>query len=96
MQKGVHYFVSLIDNLFIAGYQYKASLFLFLKFLPLFTFGCTGSLLLHVAELWQMGATLCCCAWASDCGGFSSCGAQALGAQPSVGVAYENRCGAQA
>ena len=34
-----------------------------------------------------MGATLCCGAQASHCGGFSCCGAWALGAQASVVVA---------
>ena len=52
-----------------------------------FLFGCVGSLLLHTGflQLWRAGATLCCGAWASHCGGFlfqcvgfSSCGSQAL------------------
>ena len=34
-----------------------------------------------------MGATLCCGAWASHCGGFSCRGARALGAQASVVMA---------
>ena len=34
------------------------------------------------------GATLRCGAWASHCGGFSCCGAQAVGAQASVVVAH--------
>ena len=33
------------------------------------------------------GATLRCGAWASHCGGFSCCGARALGTQASVAVA---------
>ena len=35
----------------------------------------------------QAGATLRCCAQASHCGGFSCCGAQALGARASVVMA---------
>ena len=64
--------------------------FLFFKiYLFLFIFGCTGSLLLCVGflQLQQVGATLHCGAWASHCGGFSCCGARALGAWASVVVA---------
>ena len=39
-----------------------------------------------------MGAPLRCGAWASHCGGFSCCGAQALGAQASVVVAHGLSC----
>ena len=43
------------------------------------------------------GATLRCGAWASHCGGFSCCGAQAVGAQASVVVARGlSSCGARA
>ena len=35
----------------------------------------------------RAGATLRCGAWASHCGGFSCCGAQAVGARASVVVA---------
>ena len=35
----------------------------------------------------ERGATLCCGARASHCGGFSHCGARALGARASVVVA---------
>ena len=35
----------------------------------------------------KQGATLLCGAWASDCGGFSCCGARALGLRASVAVA---------
>ena len=35
----------------------------------------------------RAGATLRCGAWASHCGGFSCCGARALGTQASVAVA---------
>ena len=43
-------------------------------FKKLFIFGCAGSL------LWLTGAALHCGVWASDCGGFFCCGAQARGA----------------
>ena len=65
----------------------------------LFIFGCTGSLLLHVGflYLWRAGATLCCSAWASHCGGFSCCRARALGTWASVVVARRlSSCGAWA
>ena len=59
-------------------------------FLNLFIiFGCVGSSLLRVGflQLWRAGATLCCGAQASHCGGFSCCRARAPGAQASVVVA---------
>ena len=38
-----------------------------------------------------------CCAWASDCGGFSCCRVRALGARSSVVVARRlSSCGARA
>ena len=42
------------------------------------------------AFLWlrRAGATLRCGAWASQCGGFSCCGARALGMWASVVVAH--------
>ena len=54
-----------------------------------FIFGCVGSLLLCAGFLWlrRAGATLRCGAQASHCGGFSCCGARALGVQASVVVA---------
>ena len=84
----------------------RISFFFFLNF-----FGCVGSLLLRAGflQLWRAGATLCCSARASYCGGFSCCEAQALGTRASVVVAHglsscssralEHRvssCGAQA
>ena len=56
----------------------------------LFIFGCIGSSLLHTGflQLQRAGATLCCGAWASHCGGFSCCGARALGIWASVVVAH--------
>ena len=64
-----------------------------------FFFGCVGSSLLQAGflQLWQAGASLRCCAWASHCGDFSCCGARALGAQASVVVAHGlSSCGSQA
>ena len=60
-------------------------------FLIYFIFGCIGSLLLHTGflQLRQSGATLRCSVQASHCGGFSCCGAWALGAWASVVVAHE-------
>ena len=54
----------------------------------LFIFGCIGSSLLR-AGFSLVAATLCCGARASHRGGFSCCGAQALGARASVVVAHE-------
>ena len=43
------------------------------------------------------GATLCCAAWASHCGGFSCCGAPALGSWASIVVAHGlSSCGSWA
>ena len=53
-------------------------------FIYLFIFGWVGSSSLLRAgflQLWRAGATLHCGAWASHCGGFSCCGAQAPGAR---------------
>ena len=71
--------------------------FFFLIFIYLF--GCVGSSLLHVdfLQLWRAGATLHCGAWASHCGGFSCCGAWALGVWTSVVAALGlSRCGSWA
>ena len=75
-----------------------------------FIFGCVGSLLCaSFLQLQRAGATLRCSAWASHCGGFSCCGALAVGAWASVVSARGlsscglralerrlNSCGAQA
>ena len=65
------------------GCFFKINLF---TYLFIYTFGCVGSLLLHVGflQLRRAGAALCCGAWASHCGGFSCCRARALGAWASV------------
>ena len=71
----------------------------FLKLIYLFIFGCIGFLLLRMGflQLWRLGATLHCSAWASHCGGFSCCGALALGSRASVVVAHRlSSCGARA
>ena len=62
-------------------------------FIYLFILDCVGSSLLHAGflQLRRAGATLCCSARASHCGGISCCRAQALGARASVVVA----CGLQ-
>ena len=68
-------------------------------FIYLFIFGCVGSSLLCTGFLWlqRSGATLHCGAWASHCGGFPCCGAQALGAWASVVVARGlSSCGTRA
>ena len=78
-------------NLSTAGFYF------FHKFI--YFFGCVGSLLLRVGflQLRRAGTTLCCGARASHCGGFSCCGAQALGTRASVVVARGlSSCGAQA
>ena len=63
----------------------------FLVYFFKFIFGCIGSSLLRV------GATLCCGARASHCGGFSCCRARALGAWASVVVAHGlSSCGSRA
>ena len=62
-------------------------------------FGCVGSLLLSTGflQLWRAGATIRCGAQASHCGGFSCCGARALGAWASVVVAHGlSSCGSRA
>ena len=62
-------------------------------------FGCVGSLLLHTGFLQLRGveATLFCGAQASHCGGFSCCGARAVGARTSVVVAHgPSSCGSWA
>ena len=79
--------------------QFIACIFFFNKFIYLFSFGCVGSSLLLTGflQLWQAGATLRCSAWASHCGVFSFCRAQALGVQASVVVARGlSSCGSRA
>ena len=68
------------------------SIYLFIHlFTYLFIFGCIGSSLLHAGflQLWRVGATFCCGARASHCGGFSCCGSWTLEHRLSS-------CGAQA
>ena len=88
---------------FFYDFFFKEVHFFFFKlinlFFNLFFFGCVGSSLLHVGflQLWRAGATLCCGARASHCGGFSCCGAQALGARASAVVARRlSSCGLRA
>ena len=73
-------------------------LFIFNLFIYFF-FGCIGSLLLRAGFLWlrRAVATLHCGVRASHCGGFSCCGAWALGARASVVAARGlSSCGSQA
>ena len=65
----------------------------------MFISGCIGSSLLHVGFLWlrPVGATLRCRARASQCRGFSCCGARALCVQASAVVARRlSSCGSRA
>ena len=81
---------------------FKKNKFIYLfvcLFIYLFIYGCVGSLLLLAGflQLWRAGATLRCGVWASHCGGFSCCGAQALGTWASVVVAHGlSSCGSWA
>ena len=59
-------------------------------------FSCSKQGLLCVV-VQQAGATLCCGAWASHCGGFSCCGARALGMRALVVAAHGlSSCGSRA
>ena len=83
----------------LAAPRRQSAFFFFFNFIYLFIFGCVGSSLLHAGflQLLRAGATLCCGAWASHCGGFSCCRAQALGARASVVVARRlSSCGSRA
>ena len=68
----------------------KLILFFFFNLFIYLFIGCVRSSLLRAGFLWlrRAGATLCCDAWASHCGGFSFCGAWALGLRTSVVVAH--------
>ena len=80
------------------GQSQFSTFFLLQIYLLIFIFGCVGSSLLHVGflQLQPAGATLCCGAWASHCGGFSCCRARALGTWASVVVAQGlSSCGAR-
>ena len=71
----------------------------FVNLFILFIYGCVRSSLLCTGflQLCSAGATLGCGAQASHCGGFSCCGARALGAQASVVVVRGlSSCGSQA
>ena len=75
----------------------KSQYYLFI--INLFIFVCVESSLLRTGflQLRRAGATLHCGAWASHCGGFSCCRAQALGARASVVAACGlSSCGTRA
>ena len=72
---------------------------LFILIYFIFFLGCIGfsSLCAGFLQLQRAGATLCCSARASHCGGFSCCGARALGVWASVVVAHGlSSCGLRA
>ena len=74
-------------------------MYLFFKLINYLFFGSVGSSLLLAGFLWlqQAGATLCCGALVSHCGGFSCCEAQALGSRASVVVVHGlSSCGSRA
>ena len=63
----------------------------------LFVLFCSSWLRTGFLSLRRAGATLCCGARASHCGGFSCCEARALGTWASVAVARElSSCGSRA
>ena len=70
------------------GYPFIRVKTLFFFFTFYFIFGCAGSSLIRMGflSLQHAGPTLHCGAQVSHCSGFSCCGAQALGAWPSVVV----------
>ena len=69
----------LIFHLFFFILQLLGSLFLAALGLPRYVWA--------FLQLWRVGTTLHCGAWASHCGGSPCCGAQALGTWASVFVA---------
>ena len=84
-------------------FRYTSLFTVFLKnvfiFIIYFIFGCVGSSLLHAGflQLRRARATLRCSVQASYCGGFSCCGAWALGTWASVVVAHRpSSCGSRA
>ena len=96
------FLLSLCLTFFVVVVSWLGFYFLFIYFLFIylyFIFGCVGSSSLRAGfvSLRRAGATLRCRAQASRCGGFSCCGAQALGARASVVVARGlSNCGSQA
>ena len=72
----------LAQTIFTAFFKYK-----FIYFWLHWVFIAARGLARRLSLVAAMGATLFCSARASHCGGFSCCGAWALGAQASVAVA---------
>ena len=81
----IYIYICIYIYIYVCVYVYKYS---FLAALGLRC--CTRAFL----WLWWAGATLRCCGWASHCGGFSCCRAQAVGARASVVVAHGLSCSA--
>ena len=91
-------FSSICPGLGLLGHMVVLFL-VFCLFVCFYFFGCVRSSLLHMGflYLWRAGVTLRCGAWASHCGSFSCCGAQALGTWASVVAACGlSSCGTQA
>ena len=95
--------LDVVSGLLLAiwGTRLTFTFFFFYKFFIYlnFNFGCVGSSLLCAGflQLHRAGATLRCGAQASHCGGFSCCGARAVGAWASLVVALGlSRCGSRA
>ena len=88
--KVTHFYFLLffLKQLYISFFFFFQRIYSFLK--KYFLFGSIGSSLLRAGllQLWRAGATLCCGARASHCGGFSCCRAWTLGAQASVVAAH--------
>ena len=86
--------------IYIYIFVLNSNLFIyFLNFIYLFIFGCVGSLLLRAGflRLRRARATLRYGAEASHCGGFSCCGAWALGVRASAVVVHGlSSCGSRA
>ena len=109
MKTRPHSFFFLIPCIFFLSTYLPTYLFMAVS-IYLSIYGCVGSSLLSIylwlccvfiaacgfLQLWRAGATLRCSVQASRCGGFSCCGARAVGTRASVVVARGLSCGSQA
>ena len=78
---------------------FSRTFFFFNKFILFIYFWLCGVFVAArgLSLVWRAGAALRCGAWASHCGGFSCCGARALGAWASVVAARRlSSCGSRA